>query len=132
MVLDEKTVIDISDLSIQLYSSHLNRWFKAVEGINLSVKNNSKLAIVGESGCGKSITAMSILKLINTNTAKLSGIVKFNGENLIDLDNNLLGKISLKRFGTIDQFIHKLGNQTYTRKTLGIDSSSIVDYLRKL
>ncbi len=103
MVLDEKTVIDISDLSIQLYSSHLNRWFKAVDGINLSVKNNSKLAIVGESGCGKSITAMSILKLINANTAKLSGIVKFNGENLIDLDNNLLGKIRGNRISMIFQ-----------------------------
>ena len=36
---------------------------------------------------------MSILKLINANTAKLSGIVKFNGENLIDLDNKLLEKL---------------------------------------
>ena len=46
---------------------------------------------------------MSILKLINANTAKLSGIVKFNGENLIDLDNKLLGKIRGNRISMIFQ-----------------------------
>jgi len=89
----EKTIIDIRDLSIQLFSNYLKNWFRAVEGINLSLKSNSKLAIVGESGCGKSITALSILKLINTDTAKISGTVEFNGKNLIDLDNKLLRKI---------------------------------------
>ena len=79
----EETIIDIRDLSIQLFSNYLKNWFRAVEGINLSLKSNSKLAIVGESGCGKSITALSILKLINTDTAKISGTVEFNGKNLI-------------------------------------------------
>ena len=47
-------------------------------------------------------------------------------------DNNYLDKLKLKRIAVESQFINKLGNQNYTRKMLGLDSSGIKKTLKKL
>ena len=57
----------------------------AVDGVNLTIKPGGTLALVGESGCGKSITALSIMRLIPRPPGKIvEGRIMFNGENLLE------------------------------------------------
>ncbi|UOQ43578.1 ABC transporter ATP-binding protein [Halobacillus salinarum] len=58
---------------------------KAVDGVDFKVKQGEILAIVGESGCGKSVTSQSIMRLIgNKKNEHISGEVLYHGENLLD------------------------------------------------
>lgn len=62
---------------------------KAVGGVSFHVNKKEVVAIVGESGCGKSVTQMSVMQLIQTPPGKiLEGEVLFNGKNLLDYDAN--------------------------------------------
>lgn len=77
---------------------------KAVRGISLNVKKGRTLAIVGESGCGKSVTFQSIMSLIASPPGKLtSGSALFDGQELIDLPQRELNKIRGKDIGFIFQ-----------------------------
>ena len=58
---------------------------RAVDGVSFHVEAGETLAVVGESGCGKSVTAMSILRLIPEPPGKLAGAIRFNGRNLLEL-----------------------------------------------
>ncbi|MCA3279770.1 MAG: ABC transporter ATP-binding protein [Roseomonas sp.] len=58
---------------------------RAVDGVSFHVEAGETLAVVGESGCGKSVTAMSILRLIPEPPGKLAGAIRFNGKNLLEL-----------------------------------------------
>ena len=52
---------------------------RAVDGVTFHVEAGETLAIVGESGCGKSVTAMSILRLIPEPPGKIAGSIRFEG-----------------------------------------------------
>ena len=56
---------------------------RAVDGVSFSIEAGQTLAIVGESGCGKSVTAMSILRLIPEPPGKMAGAIRFQGRNLL-------------------------------------------------
>jgi peptide/nickel transport system ATP-binding protein len=58
---------------------------RAVDGLSLTVDAGQTLAIVGESGCGKSVSAMSILRLIPEPPGRIGGRIVFNGRNLLEL-----------------------------------------------
>lgn len=58
---------------------------RAVDGVSFSVNEGETLAIVGESGCGKSVTAMSILRLISEPPGKIAGSIRFMGQDLLSL-----------------------------------------------
>lgn len=61
---------------------------KAVDGISYDVDEGETVAIVGESGCGKSVGAMSILRLIPDPPGRIvEGVINFQGRNLLELDN---------------------------------------------
>src|ERR1051325_4026444 len=59
---------------------------RAVDGVSFAIAEGETLAIVGESGCGKSVTANSILRLIPEPPGKIAGAVRFQGEDLLKLD----------------------------------------------
>jgi oligopeptide/dipeptide ABC transporter ATP-binding protein len=71
----------------------LKTWFftrdgivRAVDGVSFHVMPGETLAIVGESGCGKSVTALSVLRLVASPPGRIvGGAVRFNGANLLDL-----------------------------------------------
>ena len=58
---------------------------RAVEGLSFSIDAGETVAIVGESGCGKSVTSMSILRLINEPPGRIAGQIRFMGRNLLEL-----------------------------------------------
>lgn len=66
---------------------------KVVDNLDLSVAEGETLAIVGESGCGKSMTALSIMRLVPPPGAIVSGTLEFQGQDLRALSNLQMQKI---------------------------------------
>jgi peptide/nickel transport system ATP-binding protein len=58
---------------------------RAVDGLSLTIQAGQTLALVGESGCGKSVTAMSVLRLIPEPPGKIAGRIAFDGRDLLAL-----------------------------------------------
>jgi len=57
----------------------------AVDGVSFTVKRGETLGVVGESGCGKSVTADSIMRLLDEKETSYSGTVELNGRDLLSL-----------------------------------------------
>lgn len=92
---------------------------KAVEDVSFKLFKGETLGIVGESGCGKSVTALSILRLLPRPMAKIeSGKVILNGTDLTKLDPDKMYEIRGKKISMIFQEpmtalnpVHKIGDQ---------------------
>jgi peptide/nickel transport system ATP-binding protein/oligopeptide transport system ATP-binding protein len=65
----------------------------AVDGVNIDVYRGETLGIVGESGCGKSVTALSILRLLASPPAEIQGAILFDGKNLLEISLDEIRKI---------------------------------------
>lgn len=77
-------LLSIENLSTSFHTD--DTVVKAVRGIDLQIGHGETLAIVGESGCGKSVTALSVLRLLAMPPASFdSGSIKFNGNDLLHL-----------------------------------------------
>jgi len=61
-------------------------WLHAVDGVDISVDRGETVGVVGESGCGKSVTALSLLRLVYDPGRIVGGSVKLDGRDLIGLD----------------------------------------------
>lgn len=75
-------LLEVRDLKISFPNAHGD--INIVDGVNFTVAPGQTMGLVGESGCGKSITAMSIMGLLPP-TAKIEGEILFDGKNLLDL-----------------------------------------------
>jgi oligopeptide/dipeptide ABC transporter ATP-binding protein len=85
-------LLQISDLQVCFHTD--NGLVKAVDGVNLHIAAGETLGLVGESGCGKSVTAYSILKLLPVPTAEYAtGEIVFRGENLLALDDKGMRRV---------------------------------------
>ena len=71
-------LIDIKDLRV-LFHGDDGRTTHAVDSVNLSVANGATLGLVGESGCGKSVTSLAIMGLLPKQSAEISGAIRFDG-----------------------------------------------------
>ncbi|KKK99236.1 hypothetical protein LCGC14_2634780, partial [marine sediment metagenome] len=77
---------------------------KAVDGINLTINQGETLGLVGESGCGKSVTALSIMRLIPDPPGKIvDGEININGKNLLRISIKEMRKIRGKTISMIFQ-----------------------------
>lgn len=77
---------------------------KAVDGVSYDVQEGETMALVGESGCGKSVSAMSIMRLIPNPPGQIvSGQINFNGKDLLTLHNDEMRKIRGKEIAMIFQ-----------------------------
>ena len=76
---------------------------KAVDGVDLHVKPGEVLGIVGESGCGKSVTVLSIMQLVDEPGKIVDGAVYYQGKNLLDMEESELRKIRGNRISMIFQ-----------------------------
>ena len=69
--------------SLQTHFGMIDGVVRAVEGLSFTINAGETVAIVGESGCGKSVTSMSILRLIPTPPGKIAGRILFQGRDLL-------------------------------------------------
>jgi peptide/nickel transport system ATP-binding protein/oligopeptide transport system ATP-binding protein len=77
---------------------------KAVDGISLRINRGQTLGIVGESGCGKSVTALSIMRLIADPPGRIvGGKIVFEGQNLLDLSDRQMRDVRGKKISMIFQ-----------------------------
>jgi peptide/nickel transport system ATP-binding protein len=77
---------------------------RAVDGVDLYIEKGETLGVVGESGCGKSVTALSIMKLIPSPPGKIiEGEILYNGTNLVNLPAGQMRKIRGKEISMIFQ-----------------------------
>ncbi|HEY0733937.1 MAG TPA: ABC transporter ATP-binding protein [Herpetosiphonaceae bacterium] len=76
---------------------------KAVDGVDFTLKPGEVLGIVGESGCGKSVTSMSLLRLISTPGEIVEGEILFGDDDLLDLSEEEMRNIRGNRISMIFQ-----------------------------
>jgi peptide/nickel transport system ATP-binding protein len=94
-------LLDIQNL--QTHFGTLDGVVRAVEGVSFHINAGETLGVVGESGCGKSVTAMSILRLIQTPPGRIAGKILFKGQNLLDLSEPEMQAIRGKDISMIFQ-----------------------------
>jgi len=78
-------VLQISGLRTQFGT--IDGTVKAVDGVSFEIKRGQTLGVVGESGCGKSVTAMSVMRLIERPGEIVAGSAKLNGTDLLSLSD---------------------------------------------
>lgn len=87
-----ETVLEIRDLVTEFRTD--DGVFRAVDGVNLSLQRGRVLAVVGESGCGKTVTAYSILRLIRPPGFVAGGSIRFHSRDGRSMDLAALGERS--------------------------------------
>ncbi len=85
------TLLRVENLNIAFKSEH--GIFSAVNNINFEIGHGESVGIVGESGCGKSVTAMSIMRLLDEPPAVIGGNILFEGREIRKLSNRELRSI---------------------------------------
>jgi oligopeptide/dipeptide ABC transporter ATP-binding protein len=94
--------LDVHDLSTTLFTRR--GVMKAVDGLSLTVGAGETVALVGESGCGKSLSALSIMRLLPDPPARITGgIVRLNGRDLVPLPEQAMLDIRGREIGMIFQ-----------------------------
>ncbi|HTQ06825.1 MAG TPA: ABC transporter ATP-binding protein [Polyangiaceae bacterium] len=98
----EEPILRIDGLSVRFRTS--NGLVRAVEGAGYDVRRGETLAVVGESGCGKSVTAMAVLGLLPKPPAEIAnGTITFEGEDLLRASPERLREIRGNRISMIFQ-----------------------------
>ena len=90
-------------------------WLHAVDGVDMHIDAGETLGVVGESGCGKSVTAKTVMKLIDMPPGKIvSGQVLWRGRDLVPLNADEMRKIRAKEIAIIFQEPMTSLNPVYT------------------
>jgi peptide/nickel transport system ATP-binding protein len=98
----EATVLDVKGLQTVFFTN--SGLFRAVQDVSFTVGRGETLAIVGESGCGKSVTALSIMRLVPDPPGRIvGGSVVLEGTDLLALDESEMRKIRGNRISMIFQ-----------------------------
>ncbi|MCB2156740.1 ABC transporter ATP-binding protein [bacterium] len=112
-------LLEINDLQVAFTTEAGT--LKAVDGVTLSVDSRRTLGVVGESGCGKSVTAMSILRLIPNPPGEIvGGQILWKGDDILSLEQSQMPSIRGKEISMIFQDPMASLNPVYTvEKQLG-------------
>ena len=85
-------VLEIDDLRTHFFTQA--GVIRAVDGVSYAVRGGQTLGVVGESGCGKSVTALSVLRLVANPPGRIvGGKIRFGGVNLLDLSESEMERI---------------------------------------
>ena len=109
----EEKVLEVRNL--KTHFSTRSGLVKAVDGVNFEVKKGEILGIVGESGCGKSVTSQSVMRLVGQKKSEiLDGEILYHGENLLDKSEAEMMKLRGKKISMIFQDPMTSLNPVYT------------------
>jgi dipeptide transport system ATP-binding protein len=112
-----RPVLSIADLHTRFFTR--DGVVRAVEGLSLEVMPGEVLGVVGESGCGKSVTALSVMRLIPERSGRIvRGAIRFEGEDVVPLDEAQMRRIRGNRMAMVFQEpmtslnpVHTIGQQ---------------------
>lgn len=107
-----QNILKIKNLNLEFRLESGN--YQALQDVNLELKKGETLAIVGESGCGKTLTAMSVLNLIPNTAVITSGEIFYQGKDLLLLIPEKIQKIRGKHIALIPQDPMTSLNPLYT------------------
>ena len=110
--MNKDTLIEVKDLCIEFKGS--GGTVKAVDNVSFDIKKGEVFALVGESGCGKSTTAMGIMQLIKEPGKIAGGSINFEGKDLLQLSADEMTQVRGKEIGIIFQNPLDSLNPVYT------------------
>src|SRR5690242_2206533 len=96
------SLVDIRDLRV-LFHGDGGRVTHAVDRLDLTVANGATLGLVGESGCGKSVTSLAIMGLLPKRSAEVTGAIRFDGFDLLAVPDETLRDLRGNRLAMIFQ-----------------------------
>ena len=116
-MVNEQIILDVRDIVVE-FDTELGI-VRAVDQVEFQLKKGSILGIAGESGCGKSVTALSIMRLLPKPVSRIvQGQAIFNGQNIFDLPINEMHHIRGRKISMIFQEpmtalnpVHGIGKQ---------------------
>ena len=95
-------LLEVADLETRFETS--DGVIRAVDGVSYELEEGEILGIVGESGCGKSVSALSIMRLVADPPGKIAGgAVRFDGQDLLELSDTEMRRIRGNRIAMIFQ-----------------------------
>lgn len=94
-------LLEVKDLQTTFFTD--DGAVRAVDGVSFSVEAGQVVGIVGESGCGKSVTMLSIMRLLSARHSATTGMASFDGEDLLSIPNKKMREIRGKQISMIFQ-----------------------------
>jgi peptide/nickel transport system ATP-binding protein len=95
-------ILDIRGLATHFKTD--DGWVRAVDGVDIAIGAGETVGVVGESGCGKTVTAMSVLKLLPMPPGKIvTGEILWQGRDLVPLDRNAMNEIRAREIAIVFQ-----------------------------
>jgi oligopeptide/dipeptide ABC transporter ATP-binding protein len=99
---ERNTVLAIDDLQVHFHTPA--GVVRAVDGVSFSIRQGETVGVVGESGCGKSITALSVMQLVSKSASRrISGNIWFRDRDLLLLDEDAMRRIRGREIAMIFQ-----------------------------
>ncbi len=95
-----QTLLDVSDLRVSLPTAR--GWAQALRGVSLQMNRGQTVGLIGESGCGKSLTALALMGLL-PEQAKVSGSIRLLGQELVGLPESALCELRGPRMAMVFQ-----------------------------
>ena len=126
---DTAPLLDIKDLVVDFHVG--GTVHHAVQGISLSLYRGRTLGVVGESGCGKSVTSLSIMRLVPQPPGRYAdGAIRFDGTDILSLDEAGMRALRGGRIGMIFQEPMTSLNPVYTCGAQIEESLSVIPACR--
>ncbi|HZO84526.1 MAG TPA: ATP-binding cassette domain-containing protein, partial [Verrucomicrobiae bacterium] len=114
---DSKPLLEIRDLKLEFGAG--DRAVRAVDGVSFTIRDGETVCLVGESGCGKSVTALSIARLVPTPPARYAGgeillqgrdVLKMSKADLRDIRGGVVSYIFQEPSASLNP-VFRVGNQ---------------------
>nr|NIO43380.1 ATP-binding cassette domain-containing protein [Burkholderiales bacterium] len=115
-------LLEIRDLSTWLFGAELP--VRAVDCVSMTINSGETYALVGESGCGKSMTALSVARLLPDNARVCNGSIRLGGTDLLELAEASMRDIRGRRIGMVFQ---EPGTSLNPVLTVGAQISEVIE-----
>ena len=123
-VADDEVILEVSDLRTHFFTR--NAEVKAVDGVSFKLRQGETLGIVGESGCGKTVTALSLLRLVPKPAGRIvGGEILLNGEDLLQKSDEEMRHVRGRRISMILQDPQTSLNPVFTIGNQLLESLSL-------
>jgi oligopeptide/dipeptide ABC transporter ATP-binding protein len=99
----EEALLQVIGLTTYFFAFRRTRIVKAVDNVSFAVKSGGRLALIGESGCGKSTVAASILRVLPPSGETVGGKIIFEGEDLLQKSNPEMTRVRGRKIAMILQ-----------------------------